>query len=891
MAITLQAVVALNSTSFSDGMAGLGASVQKFAGVAMMAFGGVAAEISAMWASFGAAGAAMASLKQITAVGAEYEQRMAAVKSVTWLANDAIKKLADDGSAAAKKYGFTLKDTGAAMETLARSGIDTADKLNAILTPALLLAGSQNANLEDSTETLAAAMQAFQLDLSKSTEVADAFAGALAASPLNMERLKDAMKMAAPAAAALGMSVQQTVQEIAAFHTVGLQGALAGTTFRGALLECDEAARNAAGPVGQALKGWSAETEGLTGAVKRLNDAGVPAGVVMEEFGKRAGPGMAQMMLIGSDAINEVAERVTHLSDVQKQYNIQMDTFSGRMKFLKANVEEVAMTLFTALAPALKFTAVAATLTVDAISKMGPIIQATIDLASNFGAAAVEWFSALGTAAQGMVGGLGVLGVAIGLLGPVFLALANTVMASCLSMLKSLMAFIVPALVGIAAVTTAFAAFSLGQIVNNMKVGTDTISGHLTEFFTRVILMAEYHGKMIALEFREMMLLIKQYVLEIAPDVIEAFGKMLAPIIEGLGKFRATFMRALNMDDAANEIEKNSKRMADAFRNINADEALEDTQQALIRLGMEMDDVTNESAEKLKIAMKMAGDAAKENLEKGIAPAEVFDSWLVQMEENAGSLWETIISKGADARGVFDSLVSPVKKATDELGAAGDAVGKLHGMMDVATDGVEGFTPPVSELTSEMGKLGKETIAFGKSLANMNPAKLTAIYDALKDFADRMAKLPKLNLEWMRDLAMLRLPPIGNADNWGKDFDKLITVLERGVGLALTLDWMKPLTEFRLPPIGNADNWSKSWIKLTDALAAAQKPDLSWIKDIIGLNNFDTEKLKTIVGILSGLKAGTYNASVLIGWQDNATLSSIDSSLSKLAAMEGVIWR
>ena len=195
MAITLQAVVALNSTSFSDGMAGLGASVQKFAGVAMMAFGGVAAEISAMWASFGAAGAAMASLKQITAVGAEYEQRMAAVKSVTWLANDAIKKLADDGSAAAKKYGFTLKDTGAAMETLARSGIDTADKLNAILTPALLLAGSQNANLEDSTETLAAAMQAFQLDLSKSTEVADAFAGALAASPLNIERLNDAFIM------------------------------------------------------------------------------------------------------------------------------------------------------------------------------------------------------------------------------------------------------------------------------------------------------------------------------------------------------------------------------------------------------------------------------------------------------------------------------------------------------------------------------------------------------------------------------------------------------------------------------------------------------------------------------------------------------------------------
>ena len=120
--------------------------------------------------------------------------------------------------------------------------------------------------------------------------------------------------------------------------------------------------------------------------------------------------------------------------------------------------------------------------------------------------------------------------------------------------------------------------------------------------------------------------------------------------------------------------------------------------------------------------------------------------------------------------------------------------------------------------------------------------------------------------------------------------DKLIGVLQKAVGLTLALEWMKPLTEFRLPPIGNAENWGKNWKILMDAIDAAKKPDLSWVKDIVSLTSFDTDKLKMIADILNGIKSGSYNATVLIGWKDNSTLQSIDESLQTLAAMKGVVW-
>ena len=352
MAFTLQAVVALDGSKFTSGMTGMLASVQRFAGMSMTMFGGVAGQVASMWAAFGPMGAVMAGMKEVIKVGASFEQSMANVKSVTGLMGDEFVRVSNATRAAAAQTSFTTAQAADAMYALGASGMSSADMLEASLLPALKLAGATQSDTKLATEAMTAAMAVWQLGAEDATGVADLFAGAIASSPANMQRLSDAMKYAGPVGAAFGMEMKNVVDEVAAFHVVGLRGQQAGTAFRTALIELSRAAQTGSGQVGAALKGWSAETEGLTGAVDRLNAAGVDGASVIQEMGARAGPGMAALLKIGGDAMRDLSDKVTQNSDVTKMYDTQMGTLSGQFTLLKASIEELAVKLFSKLLPA-----------------------------------------------------------------------------------------------------------------------------------------------------------------------------------------------------------------------------------------------------------------------------------------------------------------------------------------------------------------------------------------------------------------------------------------------------------------------------------------------------------------------------------------------------------
>lgn len=352
MAFTLQAVVALDGSKFTSGMTGMLASVQRFAGMSMTMFGGVASQVASMWAAFGPMGGVMAGMKEVVKVGASFEQSMANVKSVTGLMGDEFVRVSNATRAAAAQTSFTTAQAADAMYALGASGMSSADMLVTSLLPALKLAGATQSDTKLATEAMTAAMAIWQLGAEDATGVADLFAGAVASSPANMQRLSDAMKYAGPVGAAFGMEMKNVVDEVAAFHTVGFRGQQAGTAFRMALIELSRAAQTGSGQVGAALKGWSAETEGLTGAVDRLSAAGVDGASVIQEMGARAGPGMAALLKVGGDAMRDLSDKVTQNSDVAKMYETQMGTLSGQFTLLKASIEELAVKLFSKLLPA-----------------------------------------------------------------------------------------------------------------------------------------------------------------------------------------------------------------------------------------------------------------------------------------------------------------------------------------------------------------------------------------------------------------------------------------------------------------------------------------------------------------------------------------------------------
>lgn len=934
MAFTLQAVVALDGSKFTGGLTGMMASVQRFAGMSMTMFGGVAGQVASMWAAFGPMGGVMAGLKAITGVGITYEKQMSNVQSVSGLSADAMKQLGDAALSSAKVTSFTATDAANALYELASAGLQGADALSATLHPALLLAGATQSDTTTSTLLLTSAMAQFQIGADEARHMANLFAGAIASSPAQMSLLADAFKYAGPAGAAFKMSLEAVNNEVAAFHTVGLRGEQAGTAFRMALIQTQAAATSGSGAIGAALQGWSAEQEGLTGAIQRFEKAGVSGIEIINQFGARAGPGMAALLSLGSDAMKTLSERIEQNADVGKMYETQMNNVSGRLDLFRSAVEIAAQKVFGVMSPALMQLISTATLVVDALDKIGPVIDGLVSLIQNYGTVAASWFQTLGSAAQGMIGGLGILGVAVGVLGPIFLGLAKVIAVACLSMLKSLLAFITPALVGIAAVAAAFAAFSLGQTVSNVRVGTDTIGGHLTAFFTRVIIFAERDAALIAAQFQMMMLNIRKFILEHAPGLIQAFGSFLAPIIEKFGEFRAWVLEKLNMDAAAAQVRAASRDMAESLRNINTDDALADVEQAAIRLRFKMYDISNHAAVRLQVALEMATAAAVENLDGAIERGELFDSWLQQMTSNGESVRETLMGLGVDAKAAFNAMISPITDATDELGALGDAMGKMPKPADDMGTAIGDGVKPVETLTESMTKLGKETLAFGKALLRMDQQTLDDIYHALQKFADNLGMI-KLDLGWMRDLAAFKLPQlnqnhvtrfinalkilargisetkeIGADLSWGEAligfklpqlnqghvtrFVNALKILARGVKDAGDVNpdfgWMKALSDFSLPGTGMFDRFVNALRTFASDLGLIEAPALDWLTTIIDATNLDVQKLIQVADVMAKIPTGTYNATVLIGWKDNYTLQSIDGNLKTLAGMKGVIW-
>lgn len=346
MALSLEAVVSLNRTGFDSALSGMTSIVSDAAGAMAFAFGSVTGELYTMAAAFGPIGLAVAVLKEATEVGQEFEYSMAKVSSVTALVGEELDAVGDLARDFAQETSFSAAEAAEALYGLASAGFSAADQLSNILAPALKLAGATQSEVEVSTETLSATMNAFRLNTEDATRVADLFIGAINASPATMERLNESMSQAAPTAAAFGVSLENTIESLASFETVGIAGSEAGTAFRQAMIALNEQMTKGTSEIGQALATWAPEVTGLTGAIKLLEDAGISGADAMTELGVRGGSAVSAQLALGSAAISELGNKIETTGDVAAAFAVQMDTVHSQWQVFINMMTEVGLLIW-----------------------------------------------------------------------------------------------------------------------------------------------------------------------------------------------------------------------------------------------------------------------------------------------------------------------------------------------------------------------------------------------------------------------------------------------------------------------------------------------------------------------------------------------------------------
>lgn len=187
-------------------------------------------------------------LHSVISTGREFDKVLGTLQAVTGSTADDMqvmkqraRELGQDTDLAAT----SASSAADAMLALARGGMTAQQAMDAAK-GSIQLAGAAQIDAGQAAEIQISALNAFQLEASEAGHVADVLTNAANNSATSITDLAQSLKMAAPTASTLGMSLEDTNTMIGLFANMGVKGSDAGTAIRSSLLSMTAPSKQAA---------------------------------------------------------------------------------------------------------------------------------------------------------------------------------------------------------------------------------------------------------------------------------------------------------------------------------------------------------------------------------------------------------------------------------------------------------------------------------------------------------------------------------------------------------------------------------------------------------------------------------------------------------------------
>jgi TP901 family phage tail tape measure protein len=286
-----------------------------------------------------------------------------AIRKAGAIAGASAKEL-DDMKAAALDLGATTsksaKEVANAMTELAAKGFD-ANQTIAAMPGIIKAAEASGEDLALVSDTITSALNAFRMEASEANKVADVMAMTANKSAAGIADMQYAFKYAAPAAAQLGISMEELAAATGIMANAGIKGETAGTTLRMAMLRLvkpPKQAQKALDKLGIAVtdqngKFKSLQTligelqvgmEGMTEAQKMASIGAI--------FGAEAMSGMMTLIGQGPAALDEFTKALEESEGMAAKTAEQMKAgIGGALERLKGSIESLVISIGDQLVP------------------------------------------------------------------------------------------------------------------------------------------------------------------------------------------------------------------------------------------------------------------------------------------------------------------------------------------------------------------------------------------------------------------------------------------------------------------------------------------------------------------------------------------------------------
>lgn len=296
-------------------------------------------------------------------VGAEFEKSMSKVQALSGATADDMQRLEEQARELGKTTVFSASQAAEAQAFLAMAGYDVNQILASM--PGLLdLAAAGQMDLGNSADITTNIMSAFGLEAEKTTHTADVLAKASANANTDVSQLGEAIKYLGPVANSLGWELEESAAAVMSLSNAGIQGSMAGQAFasslsrlsnptkamRGVMDELNLSFFDAQGKI-KSMPSIIAElersTQGMTAEQK--------SAALSVLFGAEAFKHWAVLLEEGSKTLSENTQMLIEADGAAKEMAETMsDNLVGRWNEFKSALQELALSIYETLEPALK---------------------------------------------------------------------------------------------------------------------------------------------------------------------------------------------------------------------------------------------------------------------------------------------------------------------------------------------------------------------------------------------------------------------------------------------------------------------------------------------------------------------------------------------------------
>lgn len=258
--------------------------------------------------------AAQRAIRAVVSQTAEFEQSLLGIQAVSGATADQMKSLETQARQLGATTVFSAKQAADAQGFLARAGFEVNEILGA--TPGILeLAVAGEMDLAQAADIASNVLAGMRLEVDQLNRVNDVLAATAASANTNVYQLGDGLSYAAPFAAGLSVSLEETSAAIAAVSDAGIQGSRAGravgAVFR-QLTRITPQSQKALAAYGLTMDDLSVSTHGLTTVMQRLRDAGLSESDVFQIFGTEAGAA-AQILMHSADRVGAFTDELENV--------------------------------------------------------------------------------------------------------------------------------------------------------------------------------------------------------------------------------------------------------------------------------------------------------------------------------------------------------------------------------------------------------------------------------------------------------------------------------------------------------------------------------------------------------------------------------------------------